>query len=708
MLYFIITLLVISPIVSHLVSVLLNKKISMVFLIFIYLTPLSLINNIIIPYKNTDFDIFQIFIFLIFFAIIFISIIYIIFNIWKYRNIKRAYMKGMLSSIIISMCLLSVVIFSLLISVKIDYDSVFSINISSNFINSIYSSEDYVGSNYNLIPAYTTAAYAFTLPALMPNNIMEIYTILFPLLSITIFSGILKKIIDEHIKSNKVIFTLLLMFVLLFIHFINILRFQYFWEPLFAVVIIILLNIKKLKIDRIYLYTIGFGFFSSTGYLLSLPLIICIILFLLLSKKWKESISLSPILLYMFALNAYISFIGNNVFYTLTIVGSIFFAIIAFVFRFFYKRDSWIYDFKEYQISSTRKLCFTILIFMIIAAFPFIVMSIWKEAFSIFSIIMYAIFISFLLFFYFNAQKTNNTFLSNLILFLFAITLIASCEYTIIKLIDPGNTLIFRVGMLMTGIANTFSPGPNVYICLLTIIYLFTVNNDQYFKISTMRFNFIQLSGKFLKLKYFNVAVAALSLASVSSITGYYAYQNIAFPYNLSRTFNFSLLNSKDASFLSSLNFHNFQKTYISDFAIEPYLNHSIDLTTFMNYNINNDFFYRSQVWQFAGFVEGIMTWNDIFREANNVIKIENGIVNTAAKILTNTIDLINDNKLNYYNYKTETKFNSVDFIFMYKYNSNSNYYKNVEDYYTSHINPNYTYNNVYESSNLLCLQKMV
>lgn len=81
MLYFIITLLVISPIVSHLVSVLLNKKISMVFLIFIYLTPLSLINNIIIPYKNTDFDIFQIFIFLIFFAIIFISIIYIIFNI---------------------------------------------------------------------------------------------------------------------------------------------------------------------------------------------------------------------------------------------------------------------------------------------------------------------------------------------------------------------------------------------------------------------------------------------------------------------------------------------------------------------------------------------------------------------------------------------------------------------------------------------------
>lgn len=137
-------------------------------------------------------------------------------------------MKGMLSSIIISMCLLSVVIFSLLISVKIDYDSVFSINISSNFINSIYSSEDYVGSNYNLIPAYTTAAYAFTLPALMPNNIMEIYTILFPLLSITIFSGILKKIIDEHIKSNKVIFTLLLMFVLLFIHFINILRFQYF------------------------------------------------------------------------------------------------------------------------------------------------------------------------------------------------------------------------------------------------------------------------------------------------------------------------------------------------------------------------------------------------------------------------------------------------------------------------------------------------
>lgn len=127
-----------------------------------------------------------------------------------------------------------------------------------------------------------------------------------------------------------------------------------------------------------------------------------------------------------------------------------------------------------------------------------------------------------------------------------------------------------------------------------------------------------------------------------------------------------------------------------------------------MNYNINNDFFYRSQVWQFAGFVEGIMTWNDIFRETNNVIKIENGIVNTAAKILTNTIDLINDNKLDYYNYKTETKFNSVDFIFMYKYNSDSNYYKNVEDYYTSHINPNYTYNNVYESSNLLCLQKMV
>lgn len=682
-----------------------------------FFVPFVLLSNALIPFQKIDFKIFQILSYVIVSIMVFGGLIWTIYKFISTKAYKNNYKKGLIIPLIISFSLLLFVVFNLLINLNFGSDIVYSVNISNNFKNSILLAENV---DFGVIPsAYTTAAYIYIFPSLFPEDIIKCYSLLMPMIHIIFMFSIGYYISFNYIKKYKILYSCLISLIILTGYFIFAEQFQLPWISLIGVLLILLIECKKINPLRIYMCVIGFSFFSSSSYLLFLPIIAGMLINLLIFKKWKECIIFFPILFYLIAYNVYISYFVNQIFYLMLLL--VFFISTICIFSWYFislrknKSFDWEYNNYDSKILNAKNNKFIIpvlfgALFSSILAFCLIE----KQNIVVFSIIVFLILSILMIYLYFNATMSNNIYQRNIICMLFTILFIAMLEYVIFKFISGFTEyhLVSRLIFLFNGLSNDWYliTSQSIYVIFLSTFIVKLTDSHGWFNITNIKFKNFDLSEKFIVIntkikntkftKYYLTGVSVFSLLYIPIISMIEIKPTNMFSYQLSRTLNYDFLNNDEIKFLNSINFNDYNKTYIADFTAGPYLSKAIDLTTFMNYNIDNHFYLRTQVWQFKGFYYGLESWDIHYPKYPSIVG--NNINENVAKLVLRTADQINSSKISFYNIKTKQQYNSLDFIFLSKNEQYPNYYSSV-----SKILEN-SYKTIMNSENLFCLQKII
>lgn len=721
MFYFIISLLVILPIICHFLSIVYNKKIYPHYFLLAFLVPFVLFSNSVIPFLKIGFESFQIALYVILSISIFIGISWTVYKFIITKAYKSNYKSGLIMPSIISVSLILFLVFSLIINLTLDIDITFSINVSNNFKNSIISSENM--QNIPLHAAYSTAAYLFVFPSLFPDDIIKCYSLLLPMINVFFMFSIGYYISTNYIKKYNILYSSLISIIILTSFFILPKEFQLPWISLMGAMTIVLMECKKINPLKLYIYVIGFSFLTSSTYLFFLPIFGGLFLYLLLFKKWKEAIVFIPILFYLVFYNAYISFWNYEIIHLFDIMYLIFLLIffISTICVFFWyfinlkNRNNFDYEYSNYnsKIMNTKNNKYIIsLMFLETLFFMISICLIEGYTIVITSIIVCLIVTILMIYLYFNAAMTNNIYQKNVICMSFIIFFITSLEYIIFKSIHNFNEyhLVGRLVLIFNGLLNYsyLTPSSTVYVIFLTTFIIKMADINWWHKITNFNlknFNLydwlVSIKSKLNKgitIKYCLASSSILLLSYVPIVSYINEKPYGVFNYKLSTTFNYGFLNNDEVKFLNNIDFKEFNKTYIADFTAGPYLNKAIDITSFMNYGIANDSWVRTQYWQTSGFYSGLKSWHATYRGE----KLSDNIDESVSQMVLSTVNLINSSKLFYNNVKTKKQFNSVDYIFLSKNPEWPHYYNSV-----AKILENY-YKTFYNSENLLCLERII
>lgn len=706
MIFFTLVLMVLLPLICHFSSIALNRRIKIHYLILFMLMPLSIISNILIPFKFMQFEHFQIIVLLLFSIEISVSFSWVLYKWFKNKCSFNQLKKDVLKPIIISLSILSIILISLLINVKFNLDTTFSINVSNNFRNSIYASEDYVGDGFS--GNYLNAAYLFVLPALFTGEIILIYSIFLPLMASMFLFSFVNEISTSSIKKYKNFYCCVLCLAILVCYFTFLSAFQIPWIITIFILLMLMLETKNNNPITWYIYVLGVGFVSTTAYMLCLPIIIGVMIYYLLCKKYKELILFLPLLIYLFGLNAYIGIFNNTIFYSCIISISLLLCILTLslylVDKNIWKKYQWEFQFSKNKIFTSERNKFIIPIFLLIIPSSLIAYILGTGSVDIFYIILSIVLNILLIYLYFLSTKNKDSMITNTIACIFIIAFISMCEYAAVIILQPDNPLIFRVSYLFIGYSLNFPyAGADAIMLILLFIYIISeISEHQWFKKITDFFNAKEINIKTRKMSMHALS-ATLMISSAPIACAIALPHYLYFVYDFNRSGNLETLSYDEINFLKTIDFKKYSKTYIADFAVGAYLNQASNITSFINYSGDPALALRSQFWQNDGFDFGVLNWNHFF--TNNKIVYDN--LDVAVKnMLIRTVEYINSGLLDFDNVKTSQKFDSVDFIFIYKYERHKPYYNIVETALTN-AQFKYPYQTIYDSKNLLALKRV-
>lgn len=642
MIYFVIVIICVFPIMEILKKLDPFKKYKNLNLLFLIIFPIIFISNLIIPLKVVNYEIFSTIIILTLFLWI-LFLIYKMFIIFKKNNIKfNINFKKDLFIPLFKVFLLILTTILCFLFQELYYDTTVYVAFSSNFVNSIYSDENVLGGQTSSFYLITPMYYSYSV--FFSDNLILAYTILTPLFMMYISFNIVDIFMDRFIKNRSDLIYLLLYFTcfISLIWFANLANTGW-WFTSFIFLNSLLLYNKKNE-NYIFYTLIGYSFFSSTASMLSLPISIAFsVIYLIQQNGMRRTLKLSWLSLYFFILNLF-AIININSFQLLFL--SIPF-ISIFMFLLFYYLYSKFFKWKSINLELLMKTKTFHIGFLIIyiacILFTTIILclnlSSQNEFFhsnltwayltiSIISLVIYLI----------NFKK-NNFNLQQLFILILLLNLMAILEFYFINTLIMDFITVNRILILLLGFGPV-SQLPIIILSLMAFIYLLwwnikeTIYEFNIFKLVKEKITFIEnpvvKNINYIKLPMF------LSLTIFLSI-----WPNLLYVNELIKSFNLSKINDEiyflsnaDSKYLKSMNFNNFQKSYISDLLLFSILNSAFCATTFVNMTSINQFGF--QKWVEYGFYQGMKYWNEKFPSEiiNNSEKIET--VNT---MIGETID---------------------------------------------------------------------
>lgn len=687
MIYFVASVLLLSPLILGFLNNIKNKQtpLYVYILTFLGFSQISLVPFIIT--KNIGFDQYKVLSFLFIFLFIFLTISYIGYYWIKYK--PRIDWKKYCQYLLIFFIVIFSLIFILLTfysSNNTNNDLNFYINISKNFEYSIFSSGpniiDGSSSISDLSNFYLYPQMYYFYGALFTNNISLSYILLNSIVYILLIASIVNSLINYFFKNANIIIKSILIVAITFAAisslYINVAAGNLAIQSL--ILLILVLNIFATKDnDKLILYYFSFyglSFFSSTGLLNSIiPIIIfsCVCCFRYGTKTLLISIPFFILSLFYNAIT-FTSFLSNNILsISISMILIIFILTDCAVYKIFkgiknFKVDNWLKK-------ANKSWCFWLLLFAFLATILLTCINIFiiqpklnlcyfnKNLCFLYLVLMLILTATFII----EWKKEKIIYL--FIVLLFLTNFLSTIEYIIFSFVTKSASL-WRLIYLLPGMGNI--PDTIIMVCLVLCLLLNKLNIINKLKKTRIGNILISKKGKYVSLSVLAALVSSMTM--VSSYTSLFTPANQTLSNDVSYNLNFA--SDKDIKILNNINFDNWNKTYITDMPIYQYLNQGTDLTGYINYSIGITPT-ASYHWNYADFYHGIDYWND--EHPNDLMqKTPEQMVIAINKIINNVkswnLKNLNNNQINSLDYIILNKNTSY---FSYLINNYSNLYKN-------------------------------
>ncbi len=544
-----------------------------------------------------------------------------------------------------------------------DHDLAYYENISSFFSNGIYST-DGLSELSNKVYLFPTMYYLNG--SIFKDDILISYNLINPIIIYLISFSIVNNIINYFYFKSKLFKNIILSLISLSLVFLVLAQLNYsaggnlVIQSLIILVMVLLIK-NKANPSAIYITIFGFSYFSSTGLMTSTIILVSYFVYSLLVNNWRlmwKYIFFLTYLLTMFmfvftSINVWlttVTIIFNFLSYGLLLIQ----VIIIYLLR---KKQYDDFNFYKKYICKKKIEYSLVTIFILITIFQIIFFSIiYKLKNTIWELVFITSLINSILIIttIFNIKKENH--INTLTFFIFFLELVVILVLTLQKIIPSfkNNESAWRLIYLNPGMGNLTD-------IFLIIIWLFCL------LISNVKIKFFNdRNNKFLLL----VTNAMILIASVFSMTNVYSNifnyssneNNVQIKMSSDVSYNLNNLSNDDISLLTKYNIGNYQKCYISDIFITPYLNKLADVTSYILVEDNNRL--QSYKWNFNNFISGIIEWNTYHKNKQSADAVE------IAKLVDNAIK-------NFASYSISSEFSNITFssVSYIVLNKNTSYY---------------------------------
>lgn len=657
MIYFCVLLLVSSPWILSYIGFNINKKInSAIALSFCFFIFQFVLSPIYISF-NLSFDNYKI-IFWILFSLLFLTIfsLFWYFNFYKKKSyiefLKEEWIKN--TTISFSIFLTSII----LLFVRVNFtDTVAYINLSTSFSNNQFPSFDGINS---ASLAYKIPTIYYSNAVFFQNNINAAYQYINPLIFFTLICSSMNEMNYHFLNVNKdkkqLIINILLNIALSFLFFAT----SYFSTSgnLFIQTAILFFYLSTLFITKnLFLSILSIlmlTFFSSTGLLNVLLVILCTLLFSILFFNLKESLKL--FLFSVLVLSPNISIISNNIYVYLI---SVFVSIFSLLILVFFERifNNW----KPSFVFINKKI---------------IENKIFNYSFFIISIL---IALSILVFFgFFYKHKENYPSFTSILFFIFALIIsainflkIKKNNYSVYELIFPIlwiSTIISTLFFYLIGLGDNLSLWRVIYlnfgmgsiIDIILIIQLILLINLNSFNFKKIKIDNIKRYTSILSISLFSISSISFAISLVTIKP-----EKLIFSSNIQK--NLNSLSQNDIEYLKTIK-SNQKINVLTDGPFIQYIKNSV---------CQSNLFFKTTTFENNQRLNSLTTtWYVSAYNFQGSIDFYN--LNAKNKIDNNPIFLLDNFKLVLDKYLFNSNNNKIDIIIL---DNSTNYFSEFNNY---------------------------
>lgn len=607
-------------------------------------------------------------------SISFYFILIIAFLAWKYKKnhlsinlekVKASLLESSKEYIPYIAAFIVAIIF-VIFTWSVDHDTWYYIKIANNFKESIFSSDgtDQLTSNIYKFPAMYYAISVFS-----PENIQMGFYILNPLINVfigvSIVNNCMNKFKNMDIKTKLLISSILSMAIMFII--ISTLNYSTGGNTviqglLFATIVSNIFLKKDFEIsNENIVVTLSMLYFSSTGLMLSVPIIITIFIVKVFRKGINKTLELIP-LIGILLLMSYIVFLLN--YDSLDAINANNNFNIAYYVIFIISAIAWVSIFKFKSKLSNKDM--SIERFIKINNIWIVLFSILFASIIIGSVIMWGfnfeknwsnyinqmwilyasiyLIIGGLFIYQLHKTKTINWF----ILFLFIINFVSLLEVIVANSFNISSitSSIWRFNFLLVGYGNI----PDI--CILLSIILSMLIKPLFNLAKNKDIKAVQYLNIHSKKIFSGTSAFVLVLSNFICFSSYFQIFSNSFlmKFDSNVVINTQNVSNHDKSILNSLEFMDFKTAYFTDMQISFLINNGVDSTYRLGRTIiNGEVVYptNSYVWNFYNIEHYIPQWNKDYSQnsiENTPIGISNRLVAMINEITIDPIKSINNN----------------------------------------------------------------